>query len=419
MAITFHEGEPRSGKSYEAMQYIERELKKGRDVVTNIDGIDDPDAIAKWAKLLNWPVRKVAEKLRHVPMAETTTIWQHAPKDGVVVIDEVQDFWPAGRQRVDEDMTRFITQHGHDGIDILLLGQDALDCHNLFKRRIAQKIVFQKLDFLGKADKYRWTSYRAIRSNDKVKYAKVTAGEREYEEKYFGLYRSHTDGTTNTDALEDDRLNVWKAGWLKKLGVAIVLLLGVGIWGLSGVFGKPDNVISDQGKENVKPARTVTTTRTTPRGEVPATPMPPAPIAVVEKQKPAEDYFDQVVSENDRISASGIVRWSDRPGMNCEIVRLERNNFETNRFWCSELQEWGYAITPYGRGLKLTKGDRTYYAHPLPVDRIGKATAVDIDASRGRPPARVAGGWQALAPRAPTAHPGPARTPGWGGDTLR
>ena len=127
--IVFHEGLPGAGKSYEAAVYhILPAIKSGRHVLTNIDGINH----AKFSEVSGIP-EPIVNKLIVTIDADLTgeeqrqQLLDKTVSDALIVIDEVQDFFPATRDPLGEEWTKYITQHRHLNLDIVLMGQDYRD----------------------------------------------------------------------------------------------------------------------------------------------------------------------------------------------------------------------------------------------------------------------------------------------------
>src|SRR3990172_5966980 len=190
--LIFHGGLPRSGKSFEAVKkHLVPALKSGRHVYARIDGLDYP----KIAQVSGISVDRCAELLHHVEEEQVKTIdAMPIPVGSLIVIDEVQNYFPDGRKPLSDGMTKFVAEHGHQGLDILLMGQEFKDMHKLWKNRVSQKVMFNKLDMLGKGDKYRWKLFKAI---EPQKFAEVSAGEETYDKEYFGTYKSFVPGAEN------------------------------------------------------------------------------------------------------------------------------------------------------------------------------------------------------------------------------
>lgn len=227
--IIFHEGMPRSGKSYAAMKdHIIPALQAGRMVFARLDGLDF-DRIAEVAGLEKSTVERL---LHHIEESQVKDIWKlDIPKDALICIDELQNYWPQGRAALPPEITKWIAEHGHHGWDILPMGQLLTDCHRTWVNRTNRKLQFIKKDMLGKPDQYKWIMYTGKPdSNGKVKFVEVSKGDASYDPKYFGTYASHSEGTENTENYADDRVNIWKSPmfrkWLPLLGVFTLLAGG-------------------------------------------------------------------------------------------------------------------------------------------------------------------------------------------------
>ena len=145
--FAFMEGLPRAGKSYETCAYyIVPALLKGRTVVAYIEGLNHD----KFAEVTGLPITIIKKLLIPITVEQVPEIYKYAVKDSLVIIDEMQDHWPSTRQPLGPEITTFITQHGHDGLDIIGMGQDLTDIHKLWRNRCARKIIFQKLDGVGR-----------------------------------------------------------------------------------------------------------------------------------------------------------------------------------------------------------------------------------------------------------------------------
>lgn len=237
--IVFHEGLPRAGKTWEAMMYMALPaLKKGRHVTTNVKGV----SFGKIAELLEMELETVEALITICPWESSKNIHAFAKNDGLVILDEVQDFFPPNC-KLDAEQTEFITQHGQRGIDIVLCGQSYRNVHVFWRDRIQRLIYFKKLSALGSESRYQWQMQEKSGPNS---WAKMGTGVRSYEPKYFGVYKSHTDGTTNTGNLQDDRAVIWKRPAIR-YGIPAVLAVGVcALWFASSIFtGKTD--ITGQG----------------------------------------------------------------------------------------------------------------------------------------------------------------------------
>ncbi|NQX97359.1 MAG: Zonular occludens toxin, partial [Flavobacteriales bacterium] len=243
------EGLPRSGKSYEtASQYILKSLKEGRPIDAYIEGLN----FEQFAELAELPIEKVKELLVQITREQVPEIYKHTRKNALVVIDELQNFFQAGRQPMSDEMTKFLTEHGHEGQDIIGMGQDLNDVHKLWRNRCQRKFVFEKQDAIGRDGHYKWTAYRAIRAKNGLKFEKINSGTRKYEEKYFGLYASHSEGVSNFDTFKDDRTNIFKTAGVTfylPLFLCVFAYAGYHIYGVfsgGGITNAPSVSIEQQ-----------------------------------------------------------------------------------------------------------------------------------------------------------------------------
>lgn len=353
--IIFHEGLPRSGKSYEACAYqIIPALKEGRTVLTNLDGIN----VEKFSELTGIPAAFLAAHLIsfYDPDIEEQKkqLLEKAGKDQLIVIDEIQDLFPSDRQKLGTDWMTFITQHGHEGRDILLMGQDRRDCHAIWRRRIQRVFTFNKLSAVGKENSYHWACFEATRPE---RYKEVNSGVRKYEPQYFGLYKSHTDGTGNKDNHKDDRANLLKN---KKLIGGVVLAFvfaGLAINHLVGFFN-PDI----QEPESVAASNNTTTTVITDN----ATGLP---VNAVPAERKPVDVFDDFASRY-RLRLAALLINDEKMLIKVDVLDNSYHLKET--FNLESLVSLGWDVTNTPHGIEITKDKLYYVARAWPLDPFGR-----------------------------------------------
>ncbi|MDP3334711.1 MAG: zonular occludens toxin domain-containing protein [Methylococcaceae bacterium] len=176
--IIFHEGLPGSGKSYEAaINQIIPALMKGRSVYAYIEGLNRP----KFAEITGIPLELVTKLLNPLTKEQVSDVQAHVANDSLVILDELQDFFPAGKTHLSPGITEFVTQHRHRGIDIVCMGQDHRDCHMLWKRRIDTLIKFLKRDAIGFPNSYTWSTFKQTNGT----FTKLRSGSGNYDPKYF------------------------------------------------------------------------------------------------------------------------------------------------------------------------------------------------------------------------------------------
>lgn len=262
---------PRSGKSYASTKdHIVPALKKGRSVFARLDGIN----YAQLADLAEISEERCRELLIEITEEQMAKIWElPIPKDALVVLDELQNYWPQNRAPLSPPMMKFIAEHGHHGWDILAMGQLLKDCHRNWINRTNRKIQFIKKDMLGKPDEYKWIMFTGRPDkNGQVKFDEVAKGDGTYEEKYFGCYASHSAGTENAETYVDDRVNIWKSPMFRKWIPLAGLVALVGIGYLvhlfrGGLVDTPKEPAKTAQASTVKPVKVTETLTTSGPGQ--------------------------------------------------------------------------------------------------------------------------------------------------------
>lgn len=385
--IIFHEGMPRSGKSFAATKdHIVPALKAGRRCYVRIDGID----FAKLAELAAITEDRCRELLTELTEEDV----QHLPSisienDSLVVLDELQNYWPAQKAALSPEMTKWVAEHGHHGLDVLCMGQLLKDCHRTWVNRTNRKIQFVKKDMLGKPDDYKWRMFTGSPdSRGNVKFVEVQQGDGTYDPAYFGCYKSHSAGTENKGTYVDDRANIFKSAmfrkWLPILGVCVLSAIGYIIYLFSG--GLAPNTPT---AKPVKVVETVITNAASDNPTVkeyvngkPVTPTVEAKEKEPEKERPKiakgerpEETLDlpDVVAEltkNNRIRLALIVRTAKRTRV---IIEWRDTSFRVvDQMDNDDLEMLGYHVltSNNNRLVVLTSPDRRLVASAWPVDEV-------------------------------------------------
>lgn len=389
--IIFHEGMPRSGKSYASTKdHIVPALKKGRAIYARLDGLNFPQ-LAELAEITEERCRELLIEITEEQMAK---IWElPIPKDALVILDELQNYWPQNRAPLPPPMMKFIAEHGHHGWDILAMGQLLKDCHRNWINRTNRKIQFIKKDMLGQPDKYKWIMFTGRPDkNGQVKFDEVAKGDGTYEEKYFGCYASHSAGTANAETYEDDRANIWKSPMFRKW---LPLTLLVGLIGLGYIIhlfrGGLAGSTPPAPPATVKPV-TVTETVTTSGPNQPTktvvingdqkTPAEPEKIAA--KDKTGDFDIPDIVadlSKEHRIRVAGYVRSSARTRVVIEWRDTAQKIVDslTN----AEIEALGWHVLADGEGrlVVLARPGQRLLATAWPLDEpVGKVHNENNDA---------------------------------------
>lgn len=225
------EGIPGSGKSYEAVVYhILESVKKGRKVITNLPlnvqafGLLDPafldliDVRRLASKPLGtWDAARVDDKgngsafLVGDALASSTvdngifggvwdfySEWKH-PDTGngpLFVIDECHVALPV--IGTDPQVVEWFKLHRHYNCDVLLVTQNFRDMNQPIARLIAMLIKVRSADILGTPGEYIRKVHAGYRG------APISTETRKYKPEFFGLYKSHSQGNSVSEASASD-----------------------------------------------------------------------------------------------------------------------------------------------------------------------------------------------------------------------
>ncbi|MCE4555007.1 zonular occludens toxin domain-containing protein [Pelomonas cellulosilytica] len=372
--IIFHEGLPGSGKSYEAMvTRIIPALAKGREVVAYVEGLD----YTRIAELAGIEESRCRELLFSLTREQVESDWlAHMRPNALHVLDEAQNFW-GNRRKFTPAETKMVTEHRHEGMDIVLMGQDLRDVHATWRRRVELKICFLKLNGFGKlfAKRYSCTTYRHMGGDD---FRRVGLQVRVYDARYFGTYKSHVSDETNTDDYTDSRAQVFSHPLLK-YGVPAVVVAGV--WG--GVYtwrffhpaaAAPSVAVSASlvGPRVPSPAASVAPV---PRVAAPV----PSPVTEKPEQSPIERRMVDLASKG-RIRLAGLASMRDHTTGIVEWV--QGGTVVVERLTLDALRTLGVGVVVSGDVVQLAVGDYRELATPWPLEDMGRVSEARQDTIR-------------------------------------
>lgn len=360
--IIFHEGLPRSGKSYEAVtRHLIGSLKQGRKVFAYVEGLNH-DKIAECAEITP---ERCRELLFPLTREQVPTVYEHVEDNAFVILDEAQNFWPTGRQKLSPEMTQFITEHGHRGLDILIMGQDLRDVHALWRRRVAMKVVFSKMDALGAENRYNVRVFKAVTPEN---FERVSSDVGVYDPKYFGTYKSHVSETTNTLNYKDSRATIWN-NKMVRLGIpGAFAAAAVGVWYIGTIFSGDTEIVKTA---SAKPAHVqaapAPAPAPAPQPSRPALAIPTAPAPVAEpKAAPPADYIADL-SRNARPRLAGWMETRDRVQ---GVVEWYAGSTRVERLTVSQLAILGYTVEHSDGVAVLKKDDREIVATSWPLEPV-------------------------------------------------
>lgn len=397
-----NEGMPRSGKSLDAMQHIVDSIRHGRCVVTNVNGINYaelakylviPEATLRRMLITIAPPEDMDEEQKVEWVKEQFYANQHP--DALWIWDEINQFWPVDRLPLPAKWAKFVTEHGHLGIDVLIMGQDLSELHKTWRGRLQRYTRFTKLDMHGKEDDFHWSTMTNI---GRGRYRQTASGKKPYKKEFFPLYKSHRDETTNKGNYKDARFNVFQTKhkvWAGLFGILLICVFG---W-LWKFFHDPTVVAGDRAKDTgTKPAvhqpveskpvevqqvsQSTAATTTTSSNAVKGVPVVGEAVAQ-EVAKPV-DYVDDLAQKYS-LRLSGLLErqpkeGDDRPWFDFNVDVVDQSFRVHDRFRRAELIALGWTVERTGYGIKLTKGDAVHVVRAWPIESPTKVSQREVNA---------------------------------------
>jgi zona occludens toxin len=347
--LVFNEGVPRSGKSYDAVRsHILQALKKGRKVFARLNGLKH-EAIAQY---LQMRLADVQALLIHVPSEDVPRLHEMVEPGCLVVIDECHDFYVASAKALPTHVEKFFAEHGHYGMDIVLMSQFWKRLHVAVRARVERKTTFQKLTAVGMKGKYLATYYHTVAPD---KFEKVGQKTESYDPAIFPLYDGYVPGVENTEVYEEGGVTVWRS--VLPLFVVAAVLLVAGGWAYAHFFstkagtGKPATVTP---VAPPKPAAGVAATGVPLAPKAPSTPVAPAKPKRPDMPAEASYIWDLSDKAKPRLVAMMGVDGGDFRA----VVEWRADQSRVlERMTSEQIKAMGVMVQQRGYGLRLSWGE--------------------------------------------------------------
>lgn len=231
-------GSPGSYKSVHVLEeYIVRELRKGRDVYTNLDRIN-PFAIASYYGMNVLDVDSHIHILGRVYDNDGTFhedpniirhFWENVPLNCLIVIDEAQNYF--GSRDFKEDYSKtlipYITKHRHLGHDVIYITQDLGSVDISFRRNTHITYKMLRLEHVGRKNSSKVFAYQHC-DIDRRAMATSTYTPHDYA---FECYSSYESGEVTEERKTYNVILRNKGLWA--IIIAVIVLL---IFWFMGVF---------------------------------------------------------------------------------------------------------------------------------------------------------------------------------------
>jgi zona occludens toxin (predicted ATPase) len=255
MAIFAYTGLPGAGKSYHATIFIVDQLKAGRTVFTNLEGLNfdriscihgidisfhhrlrfidphDKDRISN----LHREAFNLLDSAEQSDCPDEIKQSAEQYRNAVFVIDEAQLYFPISTIEKHKEITgvvRWMTRHRHFGQDIVILTQHTDFLDKSIRNVIQLEYRFRKMDFIkipliGGPKKYGFTV------SDFQSDLKLKTGFGKYSADYFNCYASATNGSEHTQMASGQMPLIFRFAF-----VLVLLFLGWGLYGLYNYYQK-------------------------------------------------------------------------------------------------------------------------------------------------------------------------------------
>lgn len=248
MSVTFYDGLPGSGKSYDVVSSVVLPaLRAGRRILTNLPLDAERLQAEGWGEL----VEAVTEDDVKDP-----AFWERIPGGAILCLDEVWRYWPAGTRQsaILPEVQSFFAEHRHrvgaDGLtcEIVLISQGSEQLAKAVLALVEQRFHHSSLVAIGQPSRYRVDVHQGWSKTGML----LNSYHGKFSADVWQFYRSHTrseTGAAGREARTDGRGNVLRrAGIVFGLPVAALLVIG-GVVLLGRFLGGPS-----AGSERAAPA---------------------------------------------------------------------------------------------------------------------------------------------------------------------
>ena len=219
MPINAYTGLMGSGKSYECViSVIIPAIRKGRRVVTNVDGIDSEAVRAFCLENFDCTLDKLGTVVHcknddvHKPdfLPHGLQVDTFVKSGDMVCIDEAWRFWGTDC-KIHKEHAIFFREHRHYvdettkvSCDLVLMVQDISDLHRTLKVVVELSFRTTKIKSLGLNKIYRVEMWEGHKQTAR---ARIAVGNKKYDKAIFPLYSSYVGGK-GKEVQFDDRQNV-------------------------------------------------------------------------------------------------------------------------------------------------------------------------------------------------------------------
>lgn len=193
MIIAFT-GTPGSGKTYDAARKIIDNLRLGRVVHTNIEGMNSPECLEMIKMVAGLSDFGLAAHLKFFEPGQTEEFWLHVHPGSLIVLDEVQNIFNSRdwQSRKNVMFNAWASTHRHHGFDVVLISQSVQRIDTAVRALLEWTYVYRKVNFFGSLvrQKYMCHAY----GGEDVSGPPLARPVRTYDPRIFLCYKSYVSG---------------------------------------------------------------------------------------------------------------------------------------------------------------------------------------------------------------------------------
>lgn len=190
--IICYEGTPGSGKSYDAVKKVLDNLRRGRKVYTNIDGMGDSAKREYIIKLIGFDDITLSTNLIYFDRNDEKlfNFWEHMEHGSIMILDEAQNYFSNREWQSEKNKAfcKWASTHRHSGFDVVLITQDFEKIDGHVRTLIEWTYRYRKVNFFGSAVKNKYIVY-AFAGEPSGK--SLSKHIRSYDHRVFFCYESY------------------------------------------------------------------------------------------------------------------------------------------------------------------------------------------------------------------------------------
>lgn len=222
--IICYQGSPGSGKSYDAVNRVIENLKKGRVVYTNIDGLDDSLNREVVRVLTELDDYELSKRLIHLTSDQVGKFWQYTKSGSMVVIDEIHKWfnsrdWQSAKNR---EFADWASTHRHSGFDVVMVTQDIQKVDSQVRSVVEFTYEYRKLNMFGSWVNNKYICYAYM--GGEVSGKPLGKLVKSYNQKIFAAYKSYVAGDIKELGIQS-HFNILKHPVFYSIPIVLALFL--------------------------------------------------------------------------------------------------------------------------------------------------------------------------------------------------